>query len=708
MNTHTFKNLLLPLLAAAMAVPAGAETLRLRSGTEVRGEVSSVTGKTVTLKDGKTFPRDEVREILVTEKTADPAQNPAATQADPALLAEGRRLFAAAEELGKKYPGSEALTIIDDAKYAIRADGTYTLTTRFAGQVLSDGYKGYWGKILNSFEDGRSRLKITAATVYTKDGGTYPLDASKITTSKPQAGELFFSGGYTIVQYSLPKVDKGAIIDYTVEEETYNPFKKEFIFPAWGFQSYVPTGETTFAIELPAGTDLHYDARNFSDSFGKAAKPAISEKDGLRTYVWHMENVPPIISEPRMPSFGDVAPGVKAAIFKDWAVVFDWLIPMYEERTKPSAELADFTKKLVKDAKTDEEKTALIYHYVQKDIRYIAVKMGAASGWGGYDANLTWRRKFGCCIDKALLLTTMLKAAGIDSSPILLSTNNQAEHNFTIPDVWFNHAITVVRLDGKNVILDSTGHDSKFPSFSSADHGVKVLDVFARRIIETPVPQPKDNSAFNTYDIVIGADGSAEVKCRYTYTGAHESEWRSYFRSIKVSDQKRIFESWAKEIAPQAEMTSFKVNNTEDLTRDFTMEASYKVPGFLLRQGDLFIAKLPDMEMYPGNFPETALEKRTYPIEYTTSKGSFLNYTITFPDTLEPMSMPEPTALTTPHTFYKAGCERDGGAVECGSTFERGSRLIPVKDYAAYKEFVEKMVSYSRERVIFKMKGGAK
>ena len=65
----------------------------------------------------------------------------------------------------------------------------------------------------------------------------------------------------------------------------------------------------------------------------------------------------------------------------------------------------------IKKRLAELEKDFLVQDYVQKEIRYIAVKVGVASGWGGYDANLTWKRRYGCCIDKALLLTTMLKAA---------------------------------------------------------------------------------------------------------------------------------------------------------------------------------------------------------------------------------------------------------------------------------------------------------
>lgn len=286
MNRKTLRKLLLPTLAAIAAAPAGAETLRLRSGEELQGEVALLGEKTVTLKDGRSFPRGDVREILVTIKK-DSVGNGALPkgQVDPALAAEGKRLFAKAAELGKEYPGSEALLLVSNARYAIRADGTYTRVSRLAGQVLSDGYKGYWSRVLASFEDGRSTARIASATVYTQDGGVYPLDASKITTSKPQSGELFFSGGYTLLQYSLPKVDKGAIVDYTVEQEYYNPFKKEFIFPEWDFQSQIPTGESEFTVELPVKTELFYNARNFAGKFSKAAKPEISERDGIRKYV---------------------------------------------------------------------------------------------------------------------------------------------------------------------------------------------------------------------------------------------------------------------------------------------------------------------------------------------------------------------------------------------------------------------------------------
>ena len=86
-------------------------------------------------------------------------------------------------------------------------------------------------------EEGRERVKITKANVYNPDGRIYTLDPSQIKTSKPQeAGGDFFESGSVCTQYVMPNVQVGSIVDYETETETYNPFRKDFFFPAWGFQ----------------------------------------------------------------------------------------------------------------------------------------------------------------------------------------------------------------------------------------------------------------------------------------------------------------------------------------------------------------------------------------------------------------------------------------------------------------------------------------
>ena len=425
-NTLILASLLLPALC-------GAETVKLRSGEETPAQVLSLDADSVKLDGGRTIPRRDVSEIQFTAAQAAAGPGAASVAVSTEEAAAAKADFAQAGALAARFPGANGLVLLDSGSHILNPDGTTLDRNHQVRQILKESLKQAWGQVIACAEEGRDRVKIIKASVYGPDGKIYTLDPSQIKTSRPQEeGGDFFVSGSVCTQYVMPNVQVGSIVDYETETETYNPFRKDFFFPSWGFQDdQGPIAKSEVTVSVPEKEDFYYSVKNFA-GLG-ADKPSVASAGGMRTYYWKLENVPPIVAEPSMPAYEDTAPFMRGSLFKEWDRIFDWTLAMHEERTRPSPELQEFTLDLVKDSKTEEEKAAKIYHYVQKKIRYIAVKVGVASGWGGYDANLTWKRGYGCCIDKALLLTTMLKAAGIQASPILLNTNNMNEIDYSIP-----------------------------------------------------------------------------------------------------------------------------------------------------------------------------------------------------------------------------------------------------------------------------------
>jgi len=695
---------ILVLLAVTILIPAlsEAETLKLRSGADIEGKVLALDREAVSLDGGKSVPRKDISEI---QFTASAAAKPAETSApaSPEDLLAAKEAFARSAELAGKYPGVNGLVLLDYGSNTLNPDGTVVYRNHEVRQILKESLKQSWGQIIACAEEGRDRVKVLKASVYEPDGRIYTLDSSQIKTSKPQSeGGDFFISGSICTQYVMPNVQVGSIVDYETETETYNPFRKDFFFPSWGFQDNDgPVARSEILVTVPEDTTFYYSIKNFS-GLGDD-KPAVSSVGGMKTYAWALENVPPLVSEPAMPAYENVAPYLRGSIFKEWDRIFDWTGKMYEERTKASPELEKFTLDLIKDSKTEEEKATKIYHYVQKEIRYIAVKVGVASGWGGYDANLTWKRRYGCCVDKSLLLTAMLKVAGIQASPIDINTNDQNEIDYSVPQLGFDHSITVAEIGGKHVFLDSTNFDYRYPEIASFDYGVNVLNIFARKIDYVPVPKPEENGNFYDFAIRLSSTGAAEISEKMHYSGSREGALRSYYRSIKKEEQKQAFQGFAKEVAPAAELESYEVNNAEKIDQPFSLGIKYSVPDYPQRAGSIMIVKLPDFEIEPYRISEISLDKRRYPIKYEASMGRYYSYTITIPDNFEVVSLPEKINLSNKYSSFSAECsEASKTAITCSVSWERGERVVPAQDYAEYKAFIEKAANYTKSQVFLR------
>jgi transglutaminase-like putative cysteine protease len=688
------------LIAAVLcsATNARAEVISLRTGAEEKVPVVAIDAQSVRLSDGRVLPRAEIRSIRFAERKAETTS----LAADPAASARGRELFALADEFGKKYPDVEGLQLADEADYVVRPDGTWVERDRFAGLVLKEGLKQSWGEIARSFEDGRERVNILKATVYHRDGGVFPFDPAKIKTSAPQAESQFFQDSREL-SYPLPEVEVGSIIEWETEVETYNPFRKDFFFPRWGFQSGTPSLMSRVSITVPAGQKLYYATRNFDGPWKRMAKPKKTlSRDGATSYEWRLDDIPPIVGEPDMVPYFDYAPSLKAALFDDWGRIYDWLSKLYIERTQPSPDLAQFTRELVKGAANDDERAAAIYHYIQREVRYISVKMGVASGWGGYDANLTWKRRYGCCIDKALLFTAMLKAVGIVSTPVLLDPNDEARHDFRLPDIWFAHAITHIVVGGRGFFLDSTGYDYRYPELASFDHGSTALDVFQRGARDIPVPKPQQNTSLYAYTIDLDSEGAASVHFAASYNGVREGELRGYYKSLKESDQRKSFQDWINEVSPAAVLTDFKLKNLEDLAKPFTISLDYRMNDYLIRAGDLHILKLPDLE---EAFGEVALDKRRYALQYPTSYEQRYRYDIGLPRGFKAASLPAPAQLEGPRESFSLGCVSRDNHLLCDAVLSRAERTYPPSQYRAHKAFLERVSRLMQDRIFLKTAG---
>src|SRR6185437_5848516 len=118
--------------------------------------------------------------------------------------------------------------------------------------------------------------------------------------------------------------------------------------------------------------------------------------------------------------------------------------------------LNNLVSDLIKDDKTQRERAAHIYSWVQKNIHYIAFEKGL-EGFIPRPADTVYKRKYGDCKDMSSIIMAMCRKAGLDAHFVWIGTT---EKPYTFEETPLplvsNHMICAVKLGGDWVFMDGT------------------------------------------------------------------------------------------------------------------------------------------------------------------------------------------------------------------------------------------------------------
>ena len=597
----------------------------------------------------------------------------------------------------ERFPYAGGIILLDEGNETLHPDGTRTYRYHFQGKILKSNRKN-WGSVRLYYNEERVRTKVLLARTIKPDGRVLNLNKKEIKITKPSEGLVFF-GKTKWLTFSLPQVEVGDVVEYIYEMEIYNPWDRKVFTPEYSFQSSEPIILSKITITVPKSETLYWASRNMPEG---SKNPKIIETSTSRSYIWEVHNSKPIIEEPSMPPRGEVAAHIECTNQKDWNHIFDWYTNFQLARMEVTPEIKNLVDSIIKGADSDEEKVARLYHWTQQHIRYISIKGGAGSGVSGHPASQTLKNGYGDCSDKAILFSTLLKAAGIESYPVYVGTNDEVPMLIKeIPSYYGNHVITEVVFPDKTIYLDATGYASRYPYFSPSSHGVYALNAQKRKIELVPVPKPEDNRRKYRYDLQLDEDGKLRVDFKSSYTGYYEAWLKLYWQHQKKNEIPKMLSEMAHRVSPKAKLLNYKFHNLFDISKPFIMELSYELYDYPTTAGDLWILSLPEIkDRY--RFNEVSLTTRKYPVSYPSSQEITHQVTLKIPQGFKVEYLPEPIDISTPYASYKAEYTEKGDTIVFSDDFKRWKRTIPVKDYPLYKNFLRKVSQYQEKKIFLR------
>jgi hypothetical protein len=238
--------------------------------------------------------------------------------------------------------------------------------------------------------------------------------------------------------------------------------------------------------------------------------------------------LPATVVEDRYPVWYQPYPLVQIAPERDWSEVVDWALPLYPRFD--GAFDADLERKLVewKVLPDPQARLTAALRAVQNDVRYFGVEIGDNSHRPN-PPDLVWRRRYGDCKDKVLLLVTLLRRMGIDAVPALVDTDRGRAIGQFVPSASvFNHVIARVRIAGETIWVDPTlaqqGGDPRDADLSGYGMGLPIVGgATALQAIAAPRQAAAGIEVRERF--VPSADGSEvgfEVDSLYTGLSADE------------------------------------------------------------------------------------------------------------------------------------------------------------------------------------------
>lgn len=158
------------------------------------------------------------------------------------------------------------------------------------------------------------------------------------------------------------------------------------------------------------------------------------------------------------PARYDVHRLIEFSDYSSWSDLSKQMWPLFDTaaRLAPDSPVRAEAAKIAAASRDPVARTEAALRLVQDQVRYVYVGLGA----GNYvpaSADETWKRRFGDCKAKTVLLMALLRELGIKAEPVLVNSKGGDGTNERLPDPeLFDHVVVRASVAGKDVWLDGT------------------------------------------------------------------------------------------------------------------------------------------------------------------------------------------------------------------------------------------------------------
>ncbi|HWG20834.1 MAG TPA: DUF3857 domain-containing protein [Terracidiphilus sp.] len=635
-----------------------------------------------------------------------------------------KELFAAATAVSAS-DGANIALLEDDDSYSFDDQGRMTHVGYTVYKVLTEKGAEAWDSISVAWEPWHEARPDIRVRVITPDFAEHQLDPKNINETPAHEGDYKIYSDGKRLHAPFPAISQGVVV-----EEEYTERETEPLFPAGraGWTTFgredMPVAHSRLEFDTPAALPLRTSTLLLPD-----LKPQRIEANGHVRLIYDVGRLEGISDDdPNFPS--DVArfPQVSYSTGASWQALAAEYSRIVDSHAS-AAPVQSIVDSLITGKSTVADKEAALLDYLDRQVRYTGIEFGGAA-IVPHDPADTLVKKYGDCKDKATLLVTMLRAAGIPSNVALLNAGSRMDVPAALPGMGlFDHAIVyipAIAASGSQppipaMFIDATDRYARLGQIPIADQGR--MSLIARpettSLTQIPLASSRDNALIEFRTVTLSENGPATIVEKTQPRGVYESRYRAYYADKPDKETRDNLSSYVKSQYVSDKLTTVDRTDPADLSRQFelTVACDKAKRGYTSLTGaeaairyEALFFRIPDQltrkEDAPKKDAKDASAPRTADWELIEPYTVDLNYRIVPPDGFVPKELPKNATLPLgPATLTEEFTAGSDGVVQAHVRFDTGKRRYTIAEATELRNKVADLDAGPAILVSFEPKG---
>jgi len=505
--------------------------------------------------------------------------------------------------------------------------------------------------------------------------------------------------------FAMPNVEVGDIVEYRWKETRDNELVS---YMRLHMQRDMPMWQVTYHVKPLQHEAFPYGMRSMA--FQCEHPPFVREPDGF--FAVTMSNVPAFRTEPNMPPEDAVKSWMliyyeedrKLDVQKFWREIGKQDFQRYKPLTKPDNNVKATALEVTSAASTPEEKLQLLDLYCRTKIKNTSSRASQLTAEErkalkeNKNPGDTLKQRAGTGLDVLLLFASMAQSLGMDARIARVPDRSDTYfHPGRLTTYFMRNLDVAVNLDQKWRFYDPTTPYLEPGRLRWQEEGQQALvsDPKEGLFTQTQHSEPSASLKSRKGKFKLLEDGTLEGEVTYRYTGHVAVEQRVRLDDMSPAQRE---EDWKETLVARlstAQMSDFKIENSDQWDKPFTVSHKLSIPGYAIRTGKRILLEPAFFERnYTARFVDTT---RKYDVHFPYGWGERDEIEIELPEgwELDNPTAPAPLQIGETGKFeVKLRRAADGRKIylERNLDFGFGMRLaFPVSVYPALKRLFEQM-----------------